>query len=253
MADAEPPATAGDEVPQGTKVLGDVTLSPTAEVLDAPDEEEAENYEMLWEVIREGDRATIEALLVGDEEHPPLGCSVDVMDGAGMTPLQWLVVEGHNEVVEWIIDEVGAEVDMRDKRYGQTALHFAATKDQAVVAKQLLERGADAMALDRAGYTPLHAAARAGAVHVAALLAEARPDAVDARGPRAQTPLHRAAFWGRTELCAALLAAGADRGALDADGAEPVGLMCLGAGAGELPALAKLLRSPAPPDYGAAG
>ena len=89
------------------------------------------DYEMLWEVVREGDRATIEALLVGDEEHPPLGCSVDVMDNAGMSPLHWLVVEGHNDVVEWIIDEVGADVSLPDRQYGQTALHFAASKDHA--------------------------------------------------------------------------------------------------------------------------
>ena len=57
----------------------------------------AEALDELWEVVREGDRATIEALLVGDEEHPPLGCSCDVMDGTGMTPLMWLVVEGHSK------------------------------------------------------------------------------------------------------------------------------------------------------------
>ena len=216
------------------------------------DDDAAGDYETLWEVVREGDRATIEALLVGDEEHPPLGCSVDVMDDAGMSPLHWLVVEGHNDVVEWIIDEVGASASLPDRQYGQTALHFAASKDHANVAKQLLERHADPMALDRGGWTPLHAAARAGSVEVVAvLLAILQPGGMDARGPRQQTPLHRAAFWGQTQVCMALVKAGADRSALDADGNEPVDLVCRGARdrCNEVPTLMKLLRSP-PPTYG---
>ena len=60
-----------------------------------------DDLDMLWEVVREGDRATIEALLIGDDEHPPLGCSVDVHDPAGMTPLHWLSIEAHSDVVEW--------------------------------------------------------------------------------------------------------------------------------------------------------
>ena len=72
------------------------------------------DLDMLWEVVREGDRASIEALLIGDDDHPPLGVSIDVRDEKGMTPLHWLAVEGHASVVQWMVDEIGAEVDLGD-------------------------------------------------------------------------------------------------------------------------------------------
>lgn len=185
-----------------------------------------------------------------DDEHPPLGCSVDVRDPNGMTILHWLAIEAHNDVIEWIIDEVGADIELGDLRYGQTALHFGASKDNGRVVEQLLQRGANARANDKAGWTPLHTAARAGALDAAAPLMKALDSAaINARGPGGQTPLHRAAFWGHAELAAALLDAGADRGALDDRGRPAVEIACDG---GEhlnnLPALQKLLRSP-PPRY----
>ena len=202
------------------------------------------DLDMLWEVVREGDRASIEALLIGvcasrrvacrlffplffraarthaqpsrptaarvqDDDHPPLGVSIDVRDDKGMTPLHWLSVEGHSSVVQWLVDEVGAELDLGDARYGQSALHFAASKNQAAVAQQLIELGSDALKTDAAGWTPLHAAARAGSVEVSRALIEALPaGGADALGPDGQTALHRAAFWGHTELVTVLLEGG---------------------------------------------
>lgn len=210
-------------------------------------EGEAE-LDSLWEACKEGDRAAIEALLIGDEEHPPLGVPVDVADGSGMTVLHWLTVEGHDEVAQWLVDDVGAQVDKPDSVYGQSALHFAASKDQGRVSQVLLKCGADAMKPDAAGWMPLHVAARAGAAEVAGVLLAALPSsAVDAIGPGAQTSLHRAAFWGHTEIVALLLEAGAVRSRTDARGRTAADIVCEGGDRrGELPSLIKLLRSPAP-------
>mmetsp|Transcript_20813 Transcript_20813/g.53113 ORF Transcript_20813/g.53113 Transcript_20813/m.53113 type:complete len:228 (-) Transcript_20813:126-809(-) len=226
-------------------------MDEATKALDATGgEEESEELEQLWEMLREGDRASIEALLVGDEEHPPLGCSVDVKDPNGMTPLHLLAVEGHSDVVEWLVDEVGADIECGDARYGQTALHFAATKDNARTVEQLLDRGAKPLATCNAGWTPLHAAAHSGSVGVVTVLLAALPaGGADARGPGGQTPLHRAAFWGQTEVVQTLLDAGATRGILDDAGRAPVQLICDGGHrCTEVPALQKLLRSP-PPVY----
>ena len=149
------PRNAGD-----IRNAGTIAAPPFADEVD-PDEEA-----FLWESVREGDQNALWDLLVGDEEHPPCGLPVDCTDAAGMTPLHWLTVEGHDSVAQWLIDEVGATVDAPDARHGLTALHFAATKGKATAAGLLLRSGADPVRRDSAGWTPLHAAARSGYLDV---------------------------------------------------------------------------------------
>jgi hypothetical protein len=89
---------------------------------------------------------------------------------------------------------------------------------QATTVRALLAFGANASAAAaHSGSTPLHLAARSGALAVvrALLGAHARVDATNAHG---QTPLHVAAAAGHADVCAALLAAGADADASDAWG-----------------------------------
>ena len=81
------------------------------------------------------------------------------------------------------------------------------------------------------------------------LLAALPSGGADAAGPEGQTALHRAAFWGHTELVSVLLAGGATRNKPDARGRLAADVACDGGDRrGELPKLLKLLRSP-PPTY----
>ena len=217
---------------------------------DGPkDHKEAEEeLELFWEAVHEGDKSAIEAMLVGDEEHPPIGVSVDVTDREGMTPLMWLTVEGHATVAQWLIDDVDADVEMTDKRYGQTALHFAAVKGNNMITELLLQRKCDPIRRDFAGWTPLHAAARAGSIDVAAVLLNVlTKEQVNATAAGGQTALHRAAFWGHAELAEMLVQHGADPELVDSKGRRPEDLMGEGADQhSSLPALAKLLQKPMP-------
>ena len=70
-------------------------LSETKPLTDIVENLEDIDTSALWDAVRDGDQVVIDELLVGDEEHPPLGISPDVRDEAGMTPLHWLTVEGH--------------------------------------------------------------------------------------------------------------------------------------------------------------
>ena len=170
---------------------------------------------------------------------------IDVRDELGMAPLHWLAVEGHCSCVQWLVDEIGADVECPDLLYRQTPLHFAASKEHPRVAQQLLELRANPMATDKNGWTPLHTAARSGSAEVAALLLAATPaGSANTEGPGGQTPLHRAAFWGHTELVRLLLQHGATRGKLDHRGRQAADVACDGGERrGELPDLMKLLRT----------
>ena len=95
---------------------------------------------------------------------------------------------------------------------GMTALHWAARNGDPILARTLLEAGADVGAGTRIGrYTPLHVAAQAAAGEVVEMLLGAGADAeapIEVGG--AARPLHLAAASGSELAVAALVAAGAD-------------------------------------------
>jgi ankyrin repeat protein len=69
----------------------------------------------------------------------------------------------------------GADVHAANRVTGQTALHAAAAEDCADCVAALLEAGADAMARDVNGNTPLSIATEAGHAHVVRLLQGSKP------------------------------------------------------------------------------
>lgn len=133
--------------------------------------------------------------------------------------------------------EEGAQSDSRDER-GTTALMRAAERGHVPVVRALLEAGADPNAERPGGITPLMHAAAGGNVEVATLLLDAGAR-VDARAEdNGLTALRVAVATAAPDMARRLLAAGADRGEQDADGAR---LLFTAAGAGSVPLLELLL------------
>ena len=66
--------------------------------------------------------------------------------------------------------DIGANVNVRNKITQETPLHVAAYRGGALVTELLLERGGDAMALDKGGVTPLDVATRQNHPEVVKLL-----------------------------------------------------------------------------------
>jgi hypothetical protein len=119
------------------------------------------------------------------------GSPVDVRDDEGRTPLMWAARQGHFDTAKLLIGcgadvnaknnrgfvplmsaaskptiarlllEAGAEADIKDD-YRQTPLMSAVQSDCVEVAKMLLEKGADPMALDMFGDSPFSYAERNG-------------------------------------------------------------------------------------------
>ena len=127
-----------------------------------------------------GSLATVELLL-----------SLGVNPNAGdPTPLCCLANErtaGGGDVVHALV-EAGADVNAPSGRQRCAALHMAARRGNAEVARALLDCGADTEVRDHPGDTPLRRAVNLNRFEVAALLVESGAD-MHARGSQGLTPL----------------------------------------------------------------
>ncbi len=121
--------------------------------------------------------------LGGTVLHPAaLGGSVAVVEylvGLGldvaMTRDDWTALHsaagrGHLEVVRYLVEEQGLDVNA-ENRYDNTALHRAAERGYLEVVRYLVGQGADVTARDNNGRTPRGRAAGMGETDVAAYLA----------------------------------------------------------------------------------
>ena len=119
-----------------------------------------------------------------------------------------------------VLLDYGASIDDRG-RYGLTALHYAVRGGKLPLIKLLLERGAQADALDGNGLTPLlhlsKTRSKADPIPVMELLAASGAN-VDARDETQGTLLMYFARQGKAEPVQWLLAHGADRNARNKSG-----------------------------------
>lgn len=116
--------------------------------------------------------------------------------------------------------DVNVEYAFYNRTQKQTPLHVAAYGGWSLMAKFLIESGADLKAADNQGRTPLHRAAVAGSKEVVQLLIDngAVLDAIDTRG---QTPLYLAASSRKIEVSKVLIECGADINKADQHGMTP--------------------------------
>lgn len=90
-----------------------------------------------------------------------------------------------------------------------TPLHWAARAGAMDCARWLLDRGAEIDAVTKAGNTPLHLAAERGAAEAVWLLIGRNAD-MGAQDKKGRTPLHRATYNGHVDAAEALIVCGAD-------------------------------------------
>src|SRR5438477_8622261 len=192
----------------------------------------------LFDAIRQGDAAGVQALVAAD---PQLA---DSRSRDGATPALWAVYTRHAELAPIVLagrapdifeasalgqlDRVAAlqaedpQLINQYSRDGFTSLGFAVFFGHVELARHLLESGADANCPSRNALrvAPLHSAVAAGSLPLVELLLSygAAPDPVEASGA---TPLHSAAGLGSREMVGRLLAAGADRQCRTKDGKTP--------------------------------
>jgi len=117
-----------------------------------------------------------------------------------------------------------SNVNFVDGSY-RTPLHWSCVGQQIAVSRLLLEIGADALARDDTGYTPMHHAVRSvGSAELAAVLLKHGAEA-NARSSRGFTPLHVAAICEDPDTIGLLVAHGAKLDDADDEGLTPRNIM----------------------------
>ncbi|XP_039611268.1 BRCA1-associated RING domain protein 1 isoform X1 [Polypterus senegalus] len=104
---------------------------------------------------------------------------------------------------------------------GETPLHLAAIKGDALSAEQLLNNGADPNLKDHAGWTPLHEACHHGHFKVVELLLQ-KGALLNTPGYQNDSPLHDAVKNGHTTIVELLLLHGASQDVVNLFGLKPI-------------------------------
>ena len=138
----------------------------------------------------------------------------------GQTPLFWAASDGHEAVVQLLIDK-GADIEAKD-RYGRTPLSWAAEKGHEAVVQLLIDKGADIEAKNHYGRTSLFWAAENGQETVMQLLINKGADIEAKDSSFDRTPLSWAAENGHEAVVQLLVDKGADIETKSSDGQTPL-------------------------------
>jgi len=175
------------------------------------------------EALSPASKRLIEAIKLGDQARV-----LDNLDKAtvnasggpnGLSPLHHCAgADGPpNSTATMAIINIGGNIHAQDN-VGETPLHTAAKRGAVEVARILIEHGlASTMIPTKNGETPLHAVASHGMTDMAHFLISKNVD-VNARDYEFMTPLHVAAEYFAVPVAEALLANGADVNLLDMNG-----------------------------------
>lgn len=142
----------------------------------------------------------------------------DVPDGSGWTPLMIAssLKDSEGEKTIDLLLQKDAEINAQSFS-GQTALHFASSKDNLDIVRKLIKHGASPRLKDKRGQLPLHRAAAVGSVPIVKLLLENKSP-LNASDIDGMTALHHAISEGHGDAALALLQAGAETDKKDMDG-----------------------------------
>ncbi|KAI9668937.1 MAG: hypothetical protein M1829_005249 [Trizodia sp. TS-e1964] len=148
------------------------------------------------------------------------GQHLDLKDKFSRTPLSYAAENGHEAVVNLLLDN-GSELENRENHICRTPLLYAAGQGHEVVVKLLLEKGAEMEAKDIYGRTPLLYAIKQGHLAMTMLLLE-RGAELETKDHLGRTPLSYVAKNGNDAVAKLLLEKGAETEAKNYFGRTPL-------------------------------
>lgn len=149
-----------------------------------------------------------------------LGASVNVCNARSWSPLLCAVKSGCWEIVEFLLFKNVEIIDLADKN-GRTPTILAASEGHLAIIDILIEKGADLNAQDRDGLTALSWACLKGHYNAALALLEQKVD-VNHADQSGRTALDLATFYGDVRLVQLLIDKGAQVEHVDKIGMRPL-------------------------------
>jgi hypothetical protein len=102
-------------------------------------------------------------MLIENAQEPPASLINSPVDQDGVLPLHWASINGHLDLVRYLVQEAGALVDVPAGPQWATAALWAARRGHVSVLHELFQRGANVTdARDSSGQSALHLAALSG-------------------------------------------------------------------------------------------
>ncbi|WP_353283576.1 ankyrin repeat domain-containing protein [Wolbachia endosymbiont (group A) of Pogonocherus hispidulus] len=190
-----------------------------------------EDYTNIIEMIEEVQSELDEKLLmaVKDNNLSEVGdlinrnANVNARDKYSWTPLHWAAFKDRLEVAEFLVKK-GADVNVASENlYGSRPIHIAVENNNKNIIEFLLSKGVDVNDTDKQGYTPLHYAAWRGRSEVASLLFDkgANINAADT-STSGKKPIHVAAENNSKSVIEFLLSKGVNVDEADKNGWTPL-------------------------------
>jgi len=140
------------------------------------------------------------------------GCVSDSTNALGQTPLLLAAREGSEDTALWMLD-LGADPNVHGKDISETALYYAESHGQTILARALLKKGAHVdVKASLTGWSPLHAAVVRGNANAVSDLLASGCD-IDPTDEHGTTPLLLGVAVGQGDQSAMvdlLVSAGAD-------------------------------------------